>query len=106
MLGGGKCQSRKTPLKLCTFLMCRMLGVPTVLLTTNNSGRDDLFRKFLALVENCYVPHPEVAEARNPIVQLRYQRYTRNSMPTLKPAAGQPSSIVLNIADIKVVCAT
>jgi hypothetical protein len=104
MLGGGKCQSRKTPLKLCTFIMCRMLGVPTVLLTTNISGRDDLFRKFLALVVNCHVPHPEVGKSRMPIVQFRYQRYTRNSMPKLEEAVGQPSSIVLNIADIKMVC--
>ena len=46
MLGGGKCQSRKTPLKLCMFIMGRLLGVSTLLLTTGTSGRDDLFFKF------------------------------------------------------------
>ena len=39
MLGGGKCQARKTPLKACMFIMGRLLGVSTLLLTTGTSGR-------------------------------------------------------------------
>ena len=46
MLGGGRCQSQKTPLKVVQILMCRLLGVATIVLTTNVSGREDLFRKF------------------------------------------------------------
>ena len=56
MYGGGKTQARKTPLKLCAFIMCRMMGVATVVLTTNVSGRDDLFGKFLDLLDKIRVP--------------------------------------------------
>eukprot|EP00965_Chrysotila_dentata_P101505 3351036-Pleurochrysis_carterae.AAC.1 len=50
MFGGGKTQSRKTPLKLCAAIMCRLHGVCSVLLTTGTSGRDDLFNKFFELL--------------------------------------------------------
>ena len=56
MYGGGKTQARKTPLKLCAFIMCRMMGVATIVLTTNTSGRDDLFGKFLGLLGELTVP--------------------------------------------------
>ena len=56
MYGGGKTQARKTPLKLCAFVMCRMIGVATIVLTTNTSGRDDLFGKFLELLGKLEVP--------------------------------------------------
>ena len=46
MLGGGRCQSQKTPLKAAQILMCRLLGVATIVLTTGVSGREDLFKKF------------------------------------------------------------
>jgi len=58
MMGGGKCQSRKTPLKLCMFIMGRLLGVSTLLLTTGTSGRDDLFAKFTELLSGCDLPSP------------------------------------------------
>ena len=35
MFGGGRTQARKTPLKVAQFILCRMMGVPTLLLTTN-----------------------------------------------------------------------
>ena len=56
MFGGGKTQARKTPLKLCAFILCRMMGVATVLLTTNVSGREDLFSKFIELLGDIAVP--------------------------------------------------
>ena len=46
MLGGGRCQSQKTPLKVVQILMCRLLGVATVVITTGVGGREDLFKKF------------------------------------------------------------
>ena len=92
MLGGGKCQSRKTsvwppcrpcanpslacslyslythpprsmslvcrPLKLCMFIMGRLLGVSTILLTTGTSGRNDLFNKFTSLLQSSDLPSP------------------------------------------------
>ena len=58
MFGGGKTQARKTPLKLCAFVLCRMMGVSTVLLTTNVSGREDLFTKFIELLGDLTVPAP------------------------------------------------
>ena len=58
MFGGGKTQARKTPLKLCAFILCRMMGVATVVLTTNVSGREDLFGKFIELLGDISVPHP------------------------------------------------
>ena len=58
MFGGGKTQARKTPLKLCAFILCRMMGVATILLTTNVSGRKDLFGKFIQLLGDIVVPTP------------------------------------------------
>ena len=50
MFGGGRTQARKTPLKASAFVLCRMMGVPTLLLTTNVAGREDLFKKFSELL--------------------------------------------------------
>ena len=58
MFGGGKTQARKTPLKLCAFVLCRMMGVSTVVVTTNVSGREDLFGKFIELLGDLNVPAP------------------------------------------------
>ena len=57
---GGKTQARKTPLKLVAFIVCRMLGVGTVLLTTNVSGRNDLFDKFAGLLGELKLPSPPI----------------------------------------------
>mmetsp|Transcript_15575 Transcript_15575/g.32980 ORF Transcript_15575/g.32980 Transcript_15575/m.32980 type:complete len:232 (+) Transcript_15575:271-966(+) len=56
MFGGGKCQSQKTPLKFCTVVMCRLMGVATVVLTTNTSGQRDLFGKLLKFVNGSNIP--------------------------------------------------
>lgn len=58
MFGGGRTQARKTPLKAVQFVLCRMMGVPTVLLTTNVAGREDLFKKFSELLAEIDVPTP------------------------------------------------
>ena len=58
MFGGGKTQARKTPLKLCAFVLCRMMGVSTIVVTTNVSGREDLFGKFIELLGDLNVPAP------------------------------------------------
>ena len=58
MFGGGRTQARKTPLKASAFVLCRMMGVPTLLLTTNVAGREDLFKKFSELLAEIDVPPP------------------------------------------------
>jgi len=75
MYGGGKTQARKTPLKLCAFVMCRMMGVATIVLTTNVSGRDDLFGKFLDLLGELKVPTvPATLPMGANDAQFRYYR--------------------------------
>lgn len=61
MLGGGKCQSRKTPLKLCTAIMSRLMGVATIVITTSTACRNDLFVKFSEYIGDAVVPHPPVS---------------------------------------------
>ena len=90
MLGGGKCQSRKTPLKLCMFIMGRLLGVSTLLLTTGTSGRDDLFFKFTDMFRGCDLPSP--FEYFAPSEEFCYRKKVEtDTLPSLlKLPAGQP----------------
>ena len=90
MLGGGKCQSRKTPLKLCMFIMGRLLGVSTLLLTTGTSGRDDLFFKFTDMLRGCDLPSP--FEYFEPSEEFCYRKKVETDTLTslLKLPAGQP----------------
>ncbi|KAJ1627299.1 hypothetical protein T492DRAFT_1120957 [Pavlovales sp. CCMP2436] len=103
MLGGGKCQSRKTPLKFVTFLMCRLMGVPTVLITTGTSGRDDLFLKFSQLLAGVVVPHLPIASADTEIDRWHYVRGGDGMLLpklTSRPLRS-PESIVLRLPDLK-----
>ena len=72
MLGGGRCQSQKTPLKVAQILMCRLLGVSTIVLTTGVSGREDLFKKFTTFLAPRLGPDSLYGDAghRGPIEQL------------------------------------
>ena len=75
MFGGGRTQARKTPLKLCAFILCRMMGVCTIVLTTNVSGREDLFAKFVELLGDISVPtRPATIPSRSNDPQYRYFR--------------------------------
>ena len=75
MFGGGKTQARKTPLKLCAFVLCRMMGVSTVLVTTNVSGREDLFSKFIELLGDLDVPAPPTADSMTTTNDVQYRYY-------------------------------
>jgi len=44
------------PLKVVQIIMCRLLGVATVVLTTNVSGREDLFKKFTTFLSPSLLP--------------------------------------------------
>ena len=46
------------PLKLCMFIMGRLLGVSTILITTGTSGRNDLFNKFTSMLQSSNLPSP------------------------------------------------
>ena len=76
MFGGGRTQARKTPLKAAQFVLCRMMGVPTLLLTTNVAGREDLFRKFGVLLVEIDVPTPPqcAGQAKYAGTQYEYQK--------------------------------
>jgi hypothetical protein len=66
------------PLKVVQILMCRLLGVATVVLTTGVSGREDLFKKFTTFLapmlqpESLYRSFSEGGHS-GPIVQMRAQ---------------------------------
>eukprot|EP00304_Pavlova_gyrans_P011951 CAMPEP_0206042842 /NCGR_PEP_ID=MMETSP1466-20131121/6797_1 /ASSEMBLY_ACC=CAM_ASM_001126 /TAXON_ID=44452 /ORGANISM="Pavlova gyrans, Strain CCMP608" /LENGTH=1218 /DNA_ID=CAMNT_0053417565 /DNA_START=519 /DNA_END=4176 /DNA_ORIENTATION=+ len=89
MLGGGKCQSRKTPIKLVTIILCRLMGVASVVITTGVPGRQDIFSKFLALLDGVDVPSP------NPVREMsakafQYEELARSEgrLPKLVEANG------------------
>ena len=73
MFGGGRTQARKTPLKAAQFILCRMMGVPTLLLTTNVSGREDLFHKFAELLSEIDVAPPPQPAGATPYAGTQYE---------------------------------
>jgi hypothetical protein len=106
MLGGGKCQSRKTPLKVCMVILCRIMGVATVVATTGVTGRNDIFRKFLELLDGVVVPHPDVPPSAN--VAFVYETPPNGALdqlPWLVQSKGTRTGVakqswVLNIPDV------
>ena len=63
------------PLKVVQIIMCRLLGVATVVLTTNVSGREDLFKKFTTFLSPSLLPdslYKDISEGGHsgPIVQV------------------------------------
>jgi len=83
MFGGGRTQARKTPLKAAQFILCRMMGVPTLLLTTNVSGREDLFKKFTELLAEIDVPSPPQPAGTTPYAGTQYEYRKVNGVPKL-----------------------
>jgi hypothetical protein len=109
MLGGGKCQSRKTPLKVCMVVLCRLMGVATVVATTGVTGRNDVFRKFLELLDGVDVPHPADMPVSASGVAYAYEVAVAGvamaELPRLVESraarASSPKSWVLNIPDLR-----
>jgi len=102
MLGGGKCQSRKTPLKVVTLVLCRIMGVATVLVTTGVPGRVDIFAKLLALLRGLHIPHPVVTASSER--RFTYEAALPGSLPRLVEqdrATRTPDSFVLNLPDVQ-----
>ena len=91
MFGGGRTQARKTPLKTTAFILCRMMGVPTLLLTTNVAGREDLFKKFSKLLAKINVPPPALSASAPPYAGTQYEyRKVRGVWKLFAVGRGEP----------------
>ena len=54
------------------FIIGRLMGVSTVLLTTGTSGRDDLFKKFTEMLQGSNLPSPWAQGYVHPDIEFAY----------------------------------
>ena len=73
------------------FIIGRLMGVSTVLLTTGTSGRDDLFKKFTEMLQGSKLPSPWVQGYVQPDTDFAYGVGQNTAIPQLVRA---PSNLL------------
>ena len=65
------------------FIIGRLMGVSTVLLTTGTSGRDDLFKKFTEMLQGSNLPSPWAQGYVHPDIEFAYGVGQNTAIPQL-----------------------
>ena len=77
------------------FIIGRLMGVSTVLLTTGTSGRDDLFKKFTEMLQGSNLPSPWAQDYVPPDTEFAYGVGKNTAIPQLVRVPSNSSSTTL-----------
>ena len=77
------------------FIIGRLMGVSTVLLTTGTSGRDDLFKKFTEMLQGSNLPSPWAQGYVHPDIEFAYGVGQNTANPQLVRAPSNLPSTTL-----------